>query len=78
MSESPVKKLDCRGDQCPLPILKTKKEIQTIGIGEILEVWSTDPGSKEDFPRWAERTGNQLLKVEEKNGYWVYLIKRLK
>lgn len=78
MSIKVAKKLDCRGDQCPLPILKTKKEIQTISLGEVLEVWSNDPGSKEDFPRWAERTGNELLRVEEKQGYWVYLIQRKK
>jgi tRNA 2-thiouridine synthesizing protein A len=76
MSMKSDKTLDCRGLNCPMPIVKTKKEIGSINVGQILEVWTTDPGAKEDFPRWAKRTGNELLKVEDKQGYTVFYIKR--
>ncbi|MHA1409258.1 MAG: sulfurtransferase TusA family protein [Candidatus Odinarchaeia archaeon] len=76
MSEKPTKTLDFRGLNCPMPIVKTKKEIQTIDIGQILEVWTTDPGAKEDFPRWAKRTGNEIINVEEKGDYTAFYIKR--
>jgi len=57
--------LDCRGDACPLPLLKTKKSMADMASGEILEVVGTDPGSKQDLPSWAARTGNLYLGVEE-------------
>ena len=68
--------LDARGMQCPMPILKAKKQIKEIEIGKILEVISDDPGSKEDFPRWATRTGNELLGIFDEDGYARYFIKR--
>ena len=63
---------------CPMPIIKTKKVIQELQPGEILEVIADDPGAKEDFPAWCEQTGNELLKLEEKeNGdIYVYIKKR--
>ena len=76
MSEKPVKTLDCRGLSCPMPIMKTKKEIEKISIGQILEIWSSDAGSTEDFPSWAKRTGNELIKMEEKEGYTIFYIKK--
>ena len=76
MSEEPAKTIDLRGLSCPMPILKTKKEIKTIEIGEVLAVLASDPGAKEDFPRWAKRTNNELLKVEDKGDYMIFYIKR--
>jgi len=79
MSDIPTadKTLDARGLQCPMPILKAKKEILKLEIGQILEVYSNDPGSKEDFPRWAKRTGNEMLGIFDEDDYARYFVKRL-
>ena len=42
--------LDCRALSCPMPILRTIKAISTMKSGQILEVQSTDPGTKNDLP----------------------------
>ena len=69
--------LDARGLGCPMPLLKAKKMFDTLGSGDILEIVGTDPGSKNDFPSWAERTGNEYLGViEEKDVYKFYLKKK--
>lgn len=61
-----------------MPILKTKKEIQEINIGEILKVTATDIGTKKDFPAWSSRTGNEILELVEEGGKLVWYIKRVK
>ncbi|CAH1209118.1 Thiosulfate sulfurtransferase GlpE [Paenibacillus plantiphilus] len=53
--------LDCRGLACPLPIVKTKKAIDTMIAGEVIEVQATDKGSLADFKSWAGNTGHQYL-----------------
>ncbi|PIV85339.1 MAG: sulfurtransferase TusA family protein, partial [Nitrospirae bacterium CG17_big_fil_post_rev_8_21_14_2_50_50_9] len=40
------KTLDCKGLNCPLPVLQTKKAMDAMNSGQILEMLSTDPGSK--------------------------------
>ncbi len=69
---------DASGLRCPMPILRTKKEIQEIEVGQVLKVIATDVGTKKDFPAWAERTGNEILEMREEDGKIVWFIRRTK
>lgn len=73
---APQRTLDCRGDACPLPLLKTKKAMAELASGEILEVVGTDPGSKNDLPSWAARTGNLYLGEEEEGNLFRFYLKK--
>jgi tRNA 2-thiouridine synthesizing protein A len=73
-----AKEFDASGLRCPMPILKTKKAIQEIEIGEILKVIATDVGTKKDFPAWSSRTGNEILELVEESDKLVWYIKRVK
>ena len=68
--------LDCRGMNCPMPIMKTKKAVDALSSGEILKMIATDPGSANDMIAWAKRTGNELLKSEEGNGEYIFFVKK--
>ncbi|MGH7359592.1 MAG: sulfurtransferase TusA family protein [Candidatus Rokuibacteriota bacterium] len=58
--------VDARGLKCPMPIVKAKKEIDAIPVGEILRVVATDPGSVLDFQGWMKAsTSYELVKQEE-------------
>ncbi len=71
------KTLDARGFACPMPIVKTKKAIEELNPGEVLEVIADDPGAKEDFPAWCEGTGHKLVKMEEKGeDIYIYIEKK--
>ncbi len=68
--------LDVRDISCPLPILKTRKAIDALSKDQVLKVEATDAGSKNDMASWAKRTGNELLKTEEKAGTFTFYIKK--
>jgi len=53
--------LDAKGLACPMPIVKTKKAMNNLEAGLVLEVQATDKGSKADMKAWAESTGHQYL-----------------
>ncbi|OLO26132.1 hypothetical protein BTR23_24035 [Alkalihalophilus pseudofirmus] len=53
--------LDAKGLACPMPIVKTKKEIDTLEPGQVMEIQATDKGSTADIKAWAGSTGNQYL-----------------
>ena len=61
-----------------MPILKAKKEIKEVEIGQILKVIATDIGTKKDFPAWAARTGNEILELVEESDKLVWYIRRVK
>ncbi len=56
--------LDARGLKCPLPVLKARKSLKTVPIGELLTVLATDPGAPGDFVHFCETTGNALIGTE--------------
>jgi len=59
-----LKKLDVRGVKCPLPIVKAKKELDTMTAGDQLEVTATDPGSIPDFQGWVKTAKHVDLKEQ--------------
>jgi len=68
--------LDAKGLSCPMPLLKTKKAIDKIGSGQVLEVLGTDPASKNDFPGWCERAGHIYLGTKEEAGFFRFYIRK--
>lgn len=59
------KTVDARGLECPMPITKSMQAIKKIRFGQVLEILTTDPGSKKDIPIWAKVTKQELLSFEE-------------
>jgi tRNA 2-thiouridine synthesizing protein A len=74
---TPALELDCRGLNCPLPILKTKKAIDTIEVGQILKMISTDPGSVPDVAAFSRRTGHEVVQQSEGDGEYLFWIRRV-
>ena len=64
-----AKVIDARGSACPGPLLEAKKGIGAIKVDEILEIWSGDPGTKNDIPRWAAKVGHDFLGYVAADGY---------
>lgn len=71
-----AKTLDVKGLACPMPIVKTKKEIDTMSSGEVLEVVVTDKGALNDFPAWAASAGHTIINQKQENGAFVFFIQK--
>ncbi len=70
------KSIDCKGLACPMPIVRTKKAMDEMKSGEVLEVVATDPGSVADVRSWADRTGHLFLGTIEENGVFKHYIRK--
>ncbi|KYG89257.1 sulfurtransferase TusA family protein [Metasolibacillus sp. FSL H7-0170] len=68
--------LDAKGLACPMPIVRTKKAIDSLESGEILEVHVTDKGSLADIPAWASAGGHEITEQTEEAGVFVFRIKK--
>ncbi|HEB75199.1 MAG TPA: sulfurtransferase TusA family protein [Nitrospirae bacterium] len=68
--------LDTKGLNCPMPVLKTKKALDGIESGQVLEVIATDPGSKSDIPALLKRLGHELVETREEGGVISFLIRK--
>ncbi|HXX84305.1 MAG TPA: sulfurtransferase TusA family protein [Casimicrobiaceae bacterium] len=70
------REVDARGLNCPLPILRTKKALNDMASGQVLRILATDPASVRDFEAFTRQTGHQLLRHDEQEGVFVFLLKR--
>ena len=68
--------LDTTGLNCPLPVLKLRKKLKQLYPGQEIKVIATDPGSVKDFASFCKQTGDELLDSQEKNGKYIYRIKK--
>lgn len=57
--------LDVKGAKCPMPLVKSRKAIAELTVGQVLKVVATDRGSVADFQGWAKTARNVELVAQE-------------
>ena len=70
-------KVDARGLQCPGPIMKLKKSIDTLEPGQQLIETASDPGFARDVASWCKMTGNRLVQLETEKGVTTAVIEKI-
>lgn len=68
--------LDARGLNCPLPILRAKKNLNSLQAGQVLRIIATDPGSVKDFEAFCKQTGNELIDTNQNDDEYFFNIRK--
>ena len=69
--------LDVKGQNCPMPVVKTKQSIDGLTGGDVLEVLATDSGSMSDIAGWADSTpGVELVDQAEGDGLYTHYVRK--
>ncbi|MFC0240064.1 sulfurtransferase TusA family protein [Rhodopseudomonas telluris] len=70
--------LDLAGLKCPLPVLKTRKALTTLAVGERLVVRCSDPMSMVDIPVMVQQTGDRLESTTRSDEIIIFVIEKMK
>ncbi len=65
----PATVVDSRGTMCPGPITDLFRAYRNSSVGDVIELWTTDPAAKSDVQAWAKRSGNEVLGTFDDKGY---------
>lgn len=69
--------MDLRGLNCPIPVMRMKKKLQTMSSGQTLHILASDPGSVPDFKAYVKSSGDALLESRKTpEGDFEFLLKR--
>ncbi len=68
--------LDVRGECCPYPLILTKKKVEGLKSGEVLEVIADDPVAPQNIDAWSKKSGNKLLSVKQEGKIFRILVMR--
>lgn len=69
--------LNAKGLACPMPIVKTRKAMNDLVSGSILEVQATDKGSTADLQAWAKGSGHLYLGTETEGEVLHHFLKKM-
>jgi TusA-related sulfurtransferase len=67
--------IDARGMACPGPLMALIGAIRQGQVGDVIEVWSADQGSKTDIPAWVAKAKHELSVVDE-SGYTRFTVRK--
>lgn len=68
--------LDARGKSCPMPIVLLAKALRDAGSGSRMTVQADDRAFPEDVKAWCRKTGNELLSLHNRPGYYEAVIQK--
>lgn len=75
-ADTAVVRIDACGIQCPGPILKLKKSMDSLQPGQKVEVRSTDAGFPNDAESWCHATGHKFIQKRSERGIHYVLIEK--
>jgi TusA-related sulfurtransferase len=71
------KKLDIRGEVCPYTLVKSKLGIESIELGQTMEIILDYPEAADSIPKAMLNYGHSVLKIEKINSKeWVILVRK--
>jgi tRNA 2-thiouridine synthesizing protein A len=71
-----VNQVDARGLVCPMPTIRLGQAIRKVEVGGLVEVWTDDPGSKENMAAWCKNTGHELVEQSVSETTFKYVVRR--
>ncbi len=69
-------KVDVKGENCPVPLVETRKAVRKAAAGDVIEVTGTHPASKAEIPMAAEALGLKIVEIKEAEGIWTIKIQK--
>ncbi len=71
-----IEKLDTQGQVCPMPAVMTKRKIESLKAGQILEVTGDCAPSLENIEKWAKNHGHEVLETSKSGDFFSIKIKK--
>lgn len=68
--------IDALGLLCPLPVLRTRKRMQTLSSGQVACLVADDPAAVVDVPHFCAEAGHELLRHDSADGVHRFTIRK--
>jgi len=70
--------VDCYGEACPIPIVKSEKALADMAVGDLLIVQIDHSCAMKNVPEWAREQGYNVEVEEIDDGEWEVFIEKTK
>jgi TusA-related sulfurtransferase len=73
-----TRSIDARGMPCPGPLMSLIGAIREGTVGDVIEVLSSDEGSKTDIPAWVQKARHELVDVIADDGFVRFVVRKVR
>ena len=71
-----IEKLNVKGKMCPMPVAFTKRKLESMTSGQLLEVVGEGELEFENIQRWVKNNGHEVVEASKSNEEFKILIKK--
>jgi TusA-related sulfurtransferase len=71
-----TRSIDARGMPCPGPLMSLIGAIREGEVDDVIEVLSTDQGSRTDIPAWIAKAGHEMVEVVEEDDFVRFVVRK--
>lgn len=68
--------LDCLGEACPIPLVKSENAMKDLASGDVLIVQIDHSCAMKNVPEWARKEGHNVEIEEVDDGEWEVIIEK--
>ena len=69
-------KLDVKGKMCPMPVALTKRKLETLTSGQLLEVIGEGELEFDNVQRWVKNNGHEVVRTSKTGAEFTVLIRK--
>jgi len=73
-----TRSIDARGMPCPGPLMSLIGAIREGQVGDVIEVLSSDEGSKADIPAWVAKAGHEMVSIDDLDAHASFVIRKVR
>lgn len=73
-----TRSIDARGMPCPGPLMSLIGAIREQDVGDVIEVLSSDHGSRTDIPAWVQKAGHELIEIVDEDGFARIVVRKVR
>jgi tRNA 2-thiouridine synthesizing protein A len=71
-----TEKLDVKGQMCPLPVVFTKRKLESMATGQLLEVVGEGELEFDNIQRWVKNNGHEVVEAVKSGAEFSVVIKK--
>lgn len=71
-----TEKLDVKGKMCPLPVAFTKRKLDAMTPGQLLEVVGEGELEFDNVQRWVKNNGHEVVEAEKSGSEFRILVRK--
>jgi tRNA 2-thiouridine synthesizing protein A len=71
-----IEKLDVKGKMCPLPVAFTKRKLDAMTTGQLLEVVGEGELEFDNVQRWVKNNGHEVVEAAKQGAEFMILVRK--